>query len=363
MGNAVSIPPPSTNRLEERNAYERFISPLRDQLFTFYENGDNYEEVPLNESGDSPLKKGNIRYLYNRPIAEIKPNVKGLFSLTYYYRANVRQSNRNVEYGKQFDKINMYRQGLNAYVTIVSLNKIFKVFKDFYVVLYTDLDTIASLLTIEDEVHILRDIFKHPKVILGVCSWPEFSPFYAPPGLTIVGRQPTAPTTEEESGTAAAKPQAPKSIDPPDENDRTDIQWKKVDGILLCMMRFRSFVDFQKIPIFVRDADTYFDTTLSEFPILLGNWEQTLYANHQREHDARNLPMLLASTPSYKKPWHKNLRLMVAENVGHAYAGYLAGMVNTLGGIPEWESGCLWEKCIQFVRERYAIMLKGKYQT
>lgn len=132
-----------------------------------------------------------------------------------------------------------------------------------------------------------------------------------------------------------------------------------VEDTILRVMRFRAFTEFSKIPVFVRDADTLFPEKLINFnadkykrpfneifPVWLAAWEEALLLNQKKS----GKPFLIGSSLRYFKKWHKNRFTQVSS------LGVYAGLVNSLGDIPDFVSGKLWNETIQYIRKGNEII-------
>ncbi len=277
---------------------------------------------------EDPDRRGNIQYMYNTPSEPV-----GVFSFTWYYRHDPEQSNKNVRSDIRGDRLMKYLEGLLMYIRIVEDPQ----FAGWKVVLYTDQNSIDNL------EHIFRTyydkspnmshkntanyILSHPKVIVAICSWPEYYTGYNDPTI----------------------------VDPA----------KKIDGVILRVFRTRAFCDFHGIPVFVRDADTIFPQkvestlptddegiiTLHKYYIeFFTTWEHAFLENHRRT----GLPFLVTSYIGYHRPWHYN-RIYDFNTIG-----FFAGLTNSLGGLPQWnpeDPNNLWLKSIDFIRERSTVTL------
>lgn len=335
--------------------------------------------VPINPRAKDERERGAIQYIQKGGV----PSPKGLFSFSYYYRHKPTKGNRNVA-ELTHKKAKIYIQGLMAYLDLVTAKG--GPFQGWGILIYTDTTTledieklraldkklieendklnkqknkliaekgaikklpgntnenevwkfnkmkeinvqldkiaeeqynISELLYTQGEEEAIKRGFQtvvdHPSCILAVCSWPEYSP--------------TRDT-------------------------------KKIDGTILRVFRHKAMMDFPDIPVCIRDADTYFTNDLegmerTNFVEKLTTWEALLL---DRLH-ASGKRLLLSGVPSYKRGWHKNLDPEFkgsTEETGEG-SGLLAGLVTSLGGIPQWASGQLWNDSVSFIRRRCYI--------
>ena len=255
--------------------------------------------IPIDAEGATPRERGQITYRYN---TEAEP--RGVFSFAWYYRPRPSAGNRNQTEPVIAGKYYTYLKGMSKYYELTEAPS----FAWWKVVIYTDRATLASIDQLPDTLlnparRLARDLLSRSNIILAICEWPEFS---------------QAQTADS------------------------------IDGVILRMLRHKALMDFPHIPVFVRDADTYFTNELrrANFSNRLLEWEDLMLEHHMRS----GLPFLVAGSPTYKRGWHKNR----VHNV--QVEGVLAGLVNRVGEIPEWTDGSLWSQSLSFVRGRCRII-------
>lgn len=272
--------------------------------------------------------EGNGTIEYTKSVDELNSQ-KGIFSFTYYTRSEI----------EKIDPV--YVAGLYVYM------KLCEMLKYWMMVVYVDENTLqkmdqfvsqvveyeAKLPTTKQELIIFnkasilqvwREIVSSPFVSFAIVRWPEYSP----------------------------------------KNDMT-----YVDNSVMRLFRFRAFTEFPNIPVFVRDADTLFPKTVmtteyiknpensSKQLIIKGNFVQKSIVNknilpHLFEWEIKMLtkqqksgfPFLVGSQVDYFRKWHKNRFTQMKSH------GVYAGLVNSLGGIPEFQDGSLWLSMIDYIR-------------
>lgn len=257
------------------------------------------EIIPIDPNGASPSERGQIAYRYNTPT---EPT--GVFSFAWYYRPKPSAGNRDQTEPTIAGKYHTYLLGMSKYYGLTDA----AAFAGWKVVIYTDQATLAAIRQLPETAHapartLAADLLARPNVIVALCEWPEFS----------------------QTQTADS-----------------------IDGVILRTLRHKALMDFPRIPVFVRDADTYFTDELDRhsFDTRLLVWESTMLERHRNS----GLPFLVSGTPTYSRVWHKN-RLH-----GTKSEGVLAGLVNRVAEIPEWTDGSLWRESLSFIRGRCHIV-------
>jgi hypothetical protein len=272
------------------------------------------QEVPIDRSGDSERTRGKISYIYNTPS-----DPAGIFSFSYYYRPQPSRGNKNVQYAEVAAKFYTYIKGMTEQTKLTELAG--SPFAGWKTVIYTDNATIQALPSLPTSFgnqatptplppanEAARALFSHPNVIIALCEWPEYS--------------------QIQTG-------------------------ESIDGIILRVMRHKALMDFAAVPVFVRDADTYFTSELFQDNYFerLQAWETSLLQNQQ----ASGKPFLVAGTPTYVRQWHANRKGGIFKS-----PGVLAGLVNSLGGISEWASGELWDQSLSYIRGYCRIHIEAQ---
>jgi hypothetical protein len=173
--------------------------------------------------------------------------------------------------------------------------------------------------------------------------------------------------------------------------------------ILRCF-RLKAFEDFPDIPVFVRDADTVFVTDRQEelsniaesySSEYIHEWEYEYYKGFKAKESKYRF--CLATEHTYSKSWHtaenkppppppepptppeppkKNTGLFFKRGkslifqgavsgapepppppskVTPSMIGFFAGLIGSLGGIPEWKNGSLWQKSIDYMTGKCGV--------
>ena len=281
--------------------------------------------VPVDMRTEDETKGGLITYNYTTPSDPV-----GLFSLTWYFRHEPIETNRNVKTNTRGDRLQVYLLGLMNYIHCTEQPR----FAGWKVVIYTDQHTLDDIQLIEDvypgHYATAQALFNHPNLIVAVCSWPEY----------YTGRK-FSPNGDAH-------------------------QSKKIDGIILRMFRNRAFCDFHTLPVFVRDADTVFSILPSgrvydrfepqrNIVKKVEIWEHALLVNLQNSGKR----FLVASNIQYRQGWHYNKQTQLYT------MGFLAGLTTSLGGLPEWDPtnpDNLWIQSIDFVRGRSTVINNPPYR-
>jgi hypothetical protein len=130
---------------------------------------------------------------------------------------------------------------------------------------------------------------------------------------------------------------------------------KTIDNAILRALRMKAFHDFPDIPVFVRDADTLFENLIKIKSIVdeLATWEKTLWDALKDIFNKSEYKILIASQPNYQRQWH------VHPMTGVKTTGCYAAVTSSLGGIPEWSDGSLWNKCLEYLRRNTKIITEG----
>lgn len=115
----------------------------------------------------------------------------------------------------------------------------------------------------------------------------------------------------------------------------------KLDWRRLICFRYKALADFPAVPVLVRDSDTIFLNANSRLNVErqtpeISAWEQKYLEGLQ----ASGKQFSLATMVKYKRP-----------NLGGGN-GFFGGTVGSLGGIPEWQDGSLWQRCLEFISDR-----------
>ena len=253
---------------------------------------------------DDP-SKGSIDYRMNSAA-----DPTGLFVTTYYFR-DTECPDCQAYKGQDapWVKTDVYKVGLLQYIKVTEKPE----FLGWKVLIYTDARSLETPVFKAGGQNAERhkkhtdewnEIFKHPNVIFGVVSWPEYS--------VGVGS---------------------------DE--------KTVDNAILRALRLKAFHDYSSIPVFVRDADTLFENIVKVRNMVdeLAIWENTFKGELQRIVATTPYKMIVASQPNYHRQWH------VHPETGQQTTGCYAAVTSTLGNIPEWVDGSLWRACIAYIRK------------
>lgn len=261
-------------------------------------------QIQININPDDP-SKGQIVYTMNTNVAPT-----GIISTAYYFR--------NSDEGKQQDakwtKTDIYKKGLLQYLKLTEAPE----FSGWKVIIYIDMQSLHTPITTDVtaanyRIHLTEwnAIANHPNLIFGVIQWPELS---VGNGDGII-----------------------------------------MDSAIIRAMRVKALMDFPKIPVFIRDADTLFENILKEREIVedLVKWEYTLKANLEKIDKDTPYQIIIASQPNYHRQWHVN------PLTGQKTTGCYAAVTSTLGGIQECIDGTLWRKCLKYLLKPDSQISKG----
>jgi len=252
-----------------------------------------------------PGKKdiGSISYTYNTTA-----DAKGVFVSTYYFRNDMAFAGQD----KKWAKTDIYKSGLVHYLKLTEHPD----FHGWKLIMYLDQISYENPIDVQDQgsdsyrKHLTEwnAISKHPNLIFGIVSWPEYS----------VGK---------------------------DNNGKT------IDNAILRALRLKALSDFPKIPVFIRDADTLFENIVKVRTIYdeLGRWEKKLYDTLYTLTQSQSETLIIASQPNYNRQWH------VHPKTGQKTPGCYAALTSTLGGIREFEDGSLWLQCLAYIRAHSQI--------
>jgi hypothetical protein len=272
-------------------------------------------------------EEGTITYLIN---PELLPRIQGFFSFTFYIRDTL--LGEHTPKGSE-----LYLMGLLAYAKILK-----DMFKDWKLLVYTDQFTLNELESIKpmketdfkqgwngrrDIWNLLKRLNEHKdSIVFAIVDWPSHQ------------RRTTRP---------------------------------QVEGSALRPFRSRAPFDFPDKLIFIRDADTLFESSLNHVRLYreesLVNFVNTLYIWEStflnqipdiQEKATKGKPALIAGTGSadsglfvtktpYLREWHTNELLNK-----HAPFGVFAGFVNATPNIPLYSSKEPWDEFVDYVNER-----------
>lgn len=122
----------------------------------------------------------------------------------------------------------------------------------------------------------------------------------------------------------------------------------QVNGDVLRCIRLRSFFDFPKIPVFLRDADTLwaitdYETGRKDLDIeseTVLKWESTFYESARRYPST----FILGTSLAYRQGWHHNKR-------GKRFAplGAFAGFQTSIPDVPCFQTNELWEQSVSYI--------------
>lgn len=293
----------------------------------------------IDKTEEGSPRAGTIEYTWNEPT-----NPAGVFSFVYYFR----KERLKVPLFSQDHHYTQYINGLDLYLQIAKS----EAFRGWKVVIYIDEKTLVDI-----EGHMpspakerIEKIFLDPAVILAIVRWPRYSPLVAESVAAEVGGGGAAGGAEGAGKEGAVEP--------------TEEQFKgMVENAIMRCFRYHAFTYF-KCPVFVRDADTYFSIeylssnsglahqgAMEKIGGEVGEWEHTLLLEHTKYSAAHDTPMLYGTQPDYSRRWHINARPDREEFPGSI--GTYAGMINYLGGLPEWDEekgGSLWQESIDYIK-------------
>jgi hypothetical protein len=242
-----------------------------------------------------PVDADNL-IAYNKPLSS---DIKGIFSFTYY-----------VPLKKETEKAYIYAEGIKLYLNMIKAHP--ETWAGWKVVLYMDEISYERVLIKEvgatDEEHAKRVkefraiLDGDPDLILATIRWDAYK-----------------------------KNEAGSSVEP----------------IMMRCFRNKALEDFPSIPVFIRDADTIFETSYSggEFRRFninnLHDWEKEYYDGFARK--GRKYRFCVSANTGYTRYWHQP-----AGSAGAQMAGTFAGLVGSLG---------LWDKCISYMTGRCTVEL------
>ena len=262
------------------------------------------DQIQSNIDPDDP-SKGQVTYTMNN-----NEHPLGIFATAYYYR--------NSDEGKQQDtkwtKTDIYKKGLIHYLKVTES----EAFKGWKVLIYIDYQSLKTPITTDKTVVNYQMHFeewnmiaRHPNVIFGVIQWPEYS-MGAGDGLIM-------------------------------------------DNAMIRAFRLKALMDFPKIPVFVRDADTLFENILKIKTIYdeLTAWELAIMNELKRIDTETPCQIIIATQPNYHRQWH------VHPVTGAKTIGCYAAVTSTLGDIEECVNGSLWRKCLAYLRSTSKILNIG----
>lgn len=240
--------------------------------------------LPISTSLKEDSMNGSFQYLKNTRKNQA---VKGIFAFSFYLIPE------DIHTYYDFTE-NIYLEGLGIYTYCIEREN--SVFKDWKVVIYTDISTYELLQTRAEKKPSLKSLFllENPNVDYVIVDWP----YYSPDG-------------------------------------------KAVNGDVLRVMRLRAFFDFPTIPVFVRDADTIWSEGTSYRMRYIAipkegiyEWEENYYLN------ASKLPntFFFGTSLHYKKPWHLESSL-----------GAFAGLQSIIPTVPCFQSLDLWNQSIDTI--------------
>jgi hypothetical protein len=287
-------------------------------------------------SRDTALsEEANIYYRHNSPGTPA-----GLFSFTYY----VPFTKQDASAGHDKYKGYIYADGIERYLEMLDTYE--AEWKDWKIVLYMDQITlergVAELIIGHNEkkhaarrAQFLEKITRHPKVILAIVRWDRY---------------------------------------------KMDDSGEEVAPHVLRCFRFKAFEDFPGVPVFVRDADTIFiqndDRGRAEFRPgvevkTIHEWEYEYYWGFKAKEPRYRF--CLATENVYTHEWHvygdrepdpppfRPLKwgdppLIKLKRPKPSMLGFMAGVIGSLGHIPMWKNGTLWQKSIDYMVEKSNVV-------
>jgi hypothetical protein len=251
----------------------------------------------------------------------------GIFSTAYYFRETDCLTCTDFKgQDSPWTKTDVYKTGLIQYLKVTEEPN----FKDWKLVIYIDQHSIENPVfknsnknnaaRIDKHNKEWAEIEKHPNVVFGIVTWPEYAVGSKGDGKTI-------------------------------------------DNAIIRALRMKAFHDFPAIPVFIRDADTLFENLVKSDTFLNGDpplykkiaiWEWTLFQNLQKLFvESSPYRILIASQPNYQRQWH------VHPDTGVKTTGCYAAVTSTIGNVPEWTDGSLWRKCLAYFRKHCTVVQQG----
>jgi hypothetical protein len=266
---------------------------------------------------------GTITYLQDETTLK---TAEGFFSFSYY--------NHDKIMGQRWQNkgTSLYIWGLFLYTKVLEAER----FRTWKMIIYTDQYTLEKLRATTDEENDfprIQALFTNPNVVFAIVNW-----------------------------------------------DRHTRSTNKINGGALRMFRSRAPFDFPDKLICMRDADTFFDNTVTKlrargrfrsdddfnrFLVMMilhfKEWEEGLLSNLAILQENYGKPLLVVGTGSnilggvemssgpalYKKNYHDN------ELTGAKFPfGIFAGMVNVLPGVPIYQTMDTWDECVEYLNRR-----------
>lgn len=247
-------------------------------------------EIPISTAIEDPNKQGRFRYTKGFPA---DGSVRGVFAFTFYDR------------GGSDLKTNIYLRGIGLYLQCI--RRASSSFEGWRVVVYMDSYTFGALQKEETLGHDVEPGFflvSNPLVDCVIVEWPYYDPH--DPSLGIV------------------------------------------NGDILRCMRLRSFFDFFKIPVFLRDADSIFVSPgyykVLDVPVdHIYEWE----SNYLRGMSAYPNTFVFGTSLGYRRFWHEN-----EFGKQKAPLGAFAGLQSSMPIVPCFADQSLWNEAIDYILAR-----------
>jgi hypothetical protein len=329
-------------------------------------------DVPISTSLSDKDKNGFFRYLQSSPTNK---SIKGIFAFSFYfggyYETSSPEEHKRLLLGVLF---NLYIQGILLYTRIIQQEA--SVFQDWKCLVYMDTKTYTLLKTIHSELVAALEKAKTEPVseeeykkkmnekAMAFMQYPWSVPNeFSPEKQADLDIRRMASLRREEGFEYYSFVDNPFLdiciVDWPyyDSNSKGS-----VNGDILRLMRFRSFFDFPKIPVFVRDADTLFQFmtgTINSKKILtdankLYEWEANFLEGALHHPNT----LIFGTGLHYKKDWHKNLLKKRT-----APTGALAGFQSAMPSVACFQDETLWDDSIDYVMARSVREIKNGYIT